>query len=257
MHFNTIGLNFPPNGGSVFAAYSFEIVTASAAKITVKAATGDYAIKTMLAGDNVDMSQLSAYNGRSGDVGLVVLETTTSGVTLNDKKGLGSGRFDGTKDGTGGTFAGEFGSGWTAVLAGGFLGTDQHVITSAEGVAINNLTSIQNVGGGNQFGSFGGVYSVLEAAGSLGGVTEYRAIDNSFSGFDSTISGDIVIQDGSLYGFKAPNAGGVNGSNWNFQDDGSYQINAIPEPSTIAIWAALGLGGCGFVARRRMKAKKA
>ena len=44
-----------------------------------------------------------------------------------------------------------------------------------------------------------------------------------------------------------------------FTDAGEFygKFHVTPEPSTIAIWAALGLGGCGLVARRRMRAKKA
>lgn len=48
------------------------------------------------------------------------------------------------------------------------------------------------------------------------------------------------------------------GSNYAFGDNVDFYMNvAVPEPSAIAIWAALGLGGCGFVVRRRMRAKKA
>jgi hypothetical protein len=42
------------------------------------------------------------------------------------------------------------------------------------------------------------------------------------------------------------------GTNYLFGDNVDLYINvATPEPSTIAIWSMIGLGGCGWVARRR------
>lgn len=256
VHFNQVDGKSGSNlGGSVFAAYSFKVVSSSATTITVTAATGADNIETILSNGGVNMTGLSQYKGRTGAAGLIVIENSQTNISLMDKDGSGGGgdTFDG------GDLAGNFGSSWTAVLTGGFLtADDQHVISAANGFTINSLTgsgtSIDQAGAGARFGTFAGNYSVLKAGGPMAGSTVYKTIENVGLGSPGDRpSGEIVIANGSLEGFDST----VSGSNWLFQDDGDYKINPIPEPSTIAIWAALGLGGCGLVARRRMKAKKA
>ena len=139
---------------------------------------------------------------------------------------------------------------------GGFDGGDDaHKIFAGNiggtPVDLTDLPGISAIGGGIQFATFGGSYTILETMGVLGAPYQYNEITNGLIGG----KGEIVIQNGVLEGFNS----GVSGENWTFQDDGSYFINpsTVPEPSTIAIWAAIGLGGCGLVGRRRMKAKKA
>ena len=250
VHFNQIDGNSSYNG-SIFAAYSFKVASATSSLVTLEAATGADNVRTILAGDGVDVGGLAAYDGRSGTAAFVVLENSTSGLNFEDMDGSGT-----DADGSDG-IAGDFDNTWTAVLTAGFDGVDDaHKIfagnVGGNAVDLTDLPAISAIGAGIQFATFGGTYTIFETgSGKLSDTDEYVTITNGLIGGD----GEIVIQNGVLEGFDSD----ISGSNWTFQDDGNYFINpsAIPEPSTIAIWAALGLGGCGFVARRRIKAKNA
>lgn len=233
--------NAVPAGSSVLGLYAFDVKTASAGELTLEA--GDLA--SLLATAGVDTSGLVAYPGGPADAAFAIIESTTAALGTQDVSS---------------TFAELVGAGFTAVLTAGFDSDDDfHTVTADGAVDLTDsagiiAASLSGLFGGSEFGGFDALYSVSEHA--FGGATLF--LDQPTLKIDTSVfppvpvllgSGEVTIVGGNLKFSDATAA--ANG--WHFQDDGNYNINAVPEPGTYAAFAAIGL--VGFVARRRRNKK--
>lgn len=125
----------------------------------------------------------------------------------------------------------DYGSGFTSDLSGFTVS----MIAGFDGVDDYHLVEIDD----RPRGFFDSAYTVKSDI--FGAGVKYKELDGL-----GGAKGDIVLSDG---GIKSPGSSGANG--YGFSDEGSYQINAVPEPTSVAIWGVLALGGYGFRRRRR------
>ena len=118
---------------------------------------------------------------------------------------------------------------------------------------VGNLASLRAQGSSGGFGDFQGGVSVLYHI--FGASTEFIPIvSEHFDGSADTFH-DITVIDGGLNGVRASTAPAPD-EEWMYTDNGDFLINAVPEPTTMVVWAGLfgGAAGLGFI-RRRRKAK--
>jgi len=253
VHFNNIdGTADQDFGGSIWAAYAFVVASVNTTEaggiVTSSTFTlaGDDVLSVLgvgSSGNAVDGRTETSYLGRTETSSIVILENKTSGL------GLGS------TDGDLG-LAGNIDDSWSVVLSASL---NNYIASAAEKNPITgekyDLKDLSDKPSTVDT-TFANFYATFNVTGhSFGSSTDFLDIYNPIvdAAFSDGGLGEISIADGSLKTFNSA----TSGEDWDFADDGNYLMNPVPEPSTIAIWAALGLGGCGFVARRRMKAKKA
>ena len=231
---------------AIFAAYSFKIAAATAGNggwSAMQLETGGDVLSLINA---TDLRTNKNENGLSdSDAAVAIMEkSTSSNIAPTDFDELG-----------------DFDASWKTVLSAGFSydGTteadklDDYVITarSIGGVAVNlqNLDTLSSLnstyGNSATIADFEAAFLIQGKEGSM----HYQTVAVPGSNIETTAN--FYITNGTL---KTSSS-----SDHMFTDAGEFygKFHYAPEPSTIAIWAAIGLGGCGFVARRRVKAKKA
>ena len=235
----------------VFGIYALEITNISGATITAGAISDTSHANSL--GQILSNSGIVA-NGLSTGAG-----STLALIESNDGTEVALGALDVTSGFTsGGGVGGLLGSSFTNVLIGGINpnADDYYAITLdgsnplGGGKSVTNLADLAAgapLSADKEFASYDLGFTVESS--TLGGSFEDLANSNGIGTSDIVTAGNNTI--------NALTAGINTDKGWHFADDGDFYVKPVPEPSTIAIWAALGLGGCGFVARRRMKAKKA
>jgi hypothetical protein len=244
---------------TLWAAYEFVIASVSdsdtsdgIANDTVTFANGD--VMSWLngsgsGGQSIDTTALNT--GSSANASFVLLETGSGGTALDFNAVFREGEAL-YKDSNKTTAAFD---GWNALITGAISKpSDAYGLTNGL-VNLGSFNAVGGVSGGVDFANIEGGLSVTswdatKLSKSWGpSLTGLGQLDPTKLGIGS----EIFISGGFVTGAftQQSNRG------FDFVDRGEFFINPVPEPSTIAIWAALGLGGCGFVARRRMKAKKA
>ena len=233
-------------GTAIFAAYSFKIAGA-----TDNGNGGWSAMQLETGGDVLSLinaTDVRADKNENGlsdsDAAVAIMEkSTTANIAPTEFADLG-----------------DFDSSWNTVLSAGFStdGSDadklDDYVISARSIGGNqvNLRDLTTLASLNSTYGNSATIADFEAAFLIQGKEDnltYQSVAVPGSNIETTA--DFYITNGTL---KTSSS-----SDHMFTDAGEFygKFHATPEPSTIAIWAALGLGGCGFVARRRMKAKKA
>jgi len=226
-----------PKGSTYFyGMYSLAVTAITAADGTSAgnemlhfgAATGAQSLASLTTG----WSGVAGMTSRaSGDSAFMLLESTDVNLYANPNA-------------VNTNLAGFNTAGTTVVTSAGFLGDDVYRVGGVAGTDVTNLTAFYT--GINSI-NFAGTATVLEDRGPA--AITYNQIAGS--GLAAGTSGDLF-----LLGTIASDT--PFSTNFDFSDNADVYINAsVPEPSTIAIWAVLGIGGCGVVARRRKNAKKA
>ena len=245
-------------GNTLWAAYEFEIASISdsdtsdsVANDTVLFQNGD--VMSWLSGgssggQSIDTTALNT--GSYANSSFVLLETGSGGTTLDFNTVYREGEAI-YKDSTKAAAAFD---GWNALLTGSISSsTDAYGLTNGL-VNLGSFAAVNAVSGGVDFANIEGGLSVS----SWDSTTLAKSWAPSKTGEGQLssklgIGSEIFISGGFVTGTFTQQSD----RNFDFVDRGEFFINPVPEPSTIAIWAALGLGGCGLVARRRMKAKQA
>ncbi|MEM6364597.1 MAG: PEP-CTERM sorting domain-containing protein [Planctomycetota bacterium] len=244
--FDPLGGNAVPAGSSVIGAYSLEVVSigAGGSSLELRGASGADSITSILAAAGVDMSGLSgSFAGQ--DNGFVLLESSTVDV---DRTDFVAGPFGFDVPVTGADF--------DAIAVLGFDGVDdQHTVTAAPNALtpldpfdVYDLTDLATAatfaGSGVPFASFFGTYSITDHA--FGSGVQFLPVQNLFTGG----FGDVTILNGSISGTNAD----TEPNGWDYNDDGDFNINAVPEPGTVIGFALLGVSGALSRRRRRLAA---
>jgi len=219
-----------PSSASTWGIYSFQVtsINQDTGVISFGAATGTNSIEAIL-GDVGITAPAPDYAGSIANYGIAIISNPNSSISLPE--------FDNNFSQTLGNVVTDLTDAWRLEMLAGFVdSSDFHH------VKLDDATS----------GRFRGAYSVMWDRWSN---TNYRETTANVAGFDGNpYSGELVVDSNATITVPSND---TNPSGWDFSDKADFALNPVPEPSTIAIWAALGLGGCGVVARRRMKAKKA
>ena len=219
----------------LYGIYSLQVktggITQTNSTLEFEAATGANALSTLTSGFN--WARADTRTRLSGTAGMMLIESTS--VDL-----FGSG------NSVDSTFS-VFNNASTSVVAtAGFIGDDTYKLGGVDSVDVTDLDAFYSAGGPVEF-AFNATASILTDAAE--DPVGYQAMAGT--GLALNTSGDILVQGNITNSTPFSNQ-------FDFKDNADIYLNvSVPEPSTMAIWAALGLGGCGFVARRRMKAKKA
>lgn len=225
--FDPIDGNTTPAGSSVIGAYSLEVksIGAGGTSLVLGAAAGADSITSLLGTAGVDMNGLVG----SGMDGFAVLESTTADVSQRSD-------FTGPSFGfSGAVTAADF----KAVTLLGFDGVDDTHIVTSFGSDLTDLSGIAGLAGtGATVAIFNGTYSVTDHA--FGAGVTFLPLFNVLNGG----SGDVIITNGTIAATDA----NTTGLGWDFNDDGDFNINAVPEPTSMLIFAGLGL--VGFMRRR-------
>ena len=245
-------LNGASTGDKLWAVYAYKVATIdnSGANPVISLTAEDNLMSTIITNAGFTNS-LTITN----DAAIVVVESSSSpsfGINDFDVTTASGGFINGGK--VGGQLGG---AAWSTKIIGNIESNkgDYHEITITSSTIPGNGGSTLNLAallaGGNPapaLASYAAGYSIGDQ-------------NTRFAGFrdqtDSKGGGSQIIT-GATNSIRAINSSSSfeTGDGWHFADDGDFLLTPVPEPSTIAIWAALGLGGCGLVARRRMKAKK-
>ena len=231
---------------AIFAAYSFKIAAAT------DNGNGGWSAMQLETGGDV-LTLINANDARTdknengltdSDAAVAIMEkSTTANIAPTDFTDLG-----------------DFDSSWTTVLSAGFDTSagagdnlDDYVISArsigGNQVDLRDLTALASLN--STYGNSATIADFEAAFLVQGKETNLQYQSLAVPGSNIEASANFYITNGTL---KTSGS-----SDHMFTDAGEFygKFHAIPEPSTIAIWAAIGLGGCGFVARRRMKARKA
>lgn len=235
--------------GDLFAVYELEVVTASATTLT--ATNGDVmSWLNSTATGLIDNRTL----GSDANQALVLLENVgapgASSIDFNSVAQVGDKILSSTAPGAGNAF-----DNWAIQLTAGLrTGDDSYTVTTDTEFAAsygnqgNDLDSLVDLAGwanNQKVADFQGFFTI----------TGWDQSKVPYWGNVQQIPGlaQLQILNGEI--FKSTGDQFDNG--WAFRDVGDYYVNPIPEPSTIAIWAVVGLGAAGFVRRRQLNAKKA
>ena len=236
-----------PAGSTVMAIYSLRIKSISrfgtmgsgGSVMELEAASGVDSVESVLTSLGVGTTQLGS--GFNGDEGIALIETSAGTIgrpALKINHG-GPTDFSTLFDSTGLT-----GADFETVLTAGFVDADDHHTIVALDVPaspftsalIADLSDISTLapGTGSSLADFVATYSIIDDA--FGGGLTYLPIINPVSG----AVGDIVITNGGISNTNSDTIG----DGFHFNDDGDFQINAVPEPGSMAVWAVLmGIGG--------------
>ncbi len=247
------GAVLPVDGKEIYAVYSFKIASIVDVDGGSDVSKRWKQVKLVAAGDL--MSSISSSTDGRGKTNLNSLGDSDVGVAILEKASAAP---LAPTDINEITYFND--ASWNLQQSYGFDTTDardDYVITAKDGLFLpgggtadvdlkdlDQLTTLNSTfGSGQTIADFDASF-VLEGTVNI----ESQGLFNSSLGN----SGDLIITDGTIKTTSSTNG-------HMFEDGGTFngKFHGVPEPSTIAIWAALGLGGCGFVARRRMKAKKA
>ena len=187
-----------------------------------------------------------AYGGGPSDAAFAIIEATDGKLGIEDIDS---------------SFSQIAAQDFRAVITAGFDTVDDFHKVTAKGAtdltASGGIKTASALGsfGGSSFGSFDGLYSV--SAHAFGASTiflsqEVLKLDNSVFPPAVTDLGDaqIYIVGGNLN--YSDTTAADNG--WHFQDDGNYNINTVPEPASLGIFAVIGVAG---LAQRRRRNRKA
>ena len=218
--------NSVPAGTSIFGVFSLEVLSIDALAGVVQfgaPAAGADNITSLLSGGGVDMSGLV---GPTATTGITLIESTTADLNTSSL--------------TAASLFADFGAnGFEGVLNLGFDGIDDHhTVTAATGVDLTDLAAVSPTLTPVNLASIVGTYSVT--ADALGPVT-FLPLPNAVSGAE----GAVVITNGTI---QTPTAG-LHANGFLFGDDGTFAINVVPEPTSLAAWIVLA----GFAARRRRR----
>ena len=238
----------------VFGIYALEIIGIDGATITAGAISdtsnaNENSLNNILSNSNIVANGLST--GANSTLAL---------IESNDGTEVALGSLDVTSGFvSGGAVGGLLGSSFTNVLVGGIKSNSDYYAITLDGSnplgAGKSVTNLADLAAGaplsadKEFASYDLGFTV--EAHAFGSDVTFSKLGNS----NGVGTSDIVTAGNNS--ILALTAGVNSDKGWHFADDGDFYVRPVPEPSTIAIWAALGLGGCGLVARRRMKAKKA
>lgn len=247
---------------SVFAVYSFKVIAVDYDKGFIQLgvesnALSDYSIAKMLADAGFSTAGMTNYSGALSDATFAIFEkavTDTSG-----EGDIGDVVVDGDANPllVSGEIGGQISASneWSLSLVGGLLGDDFYNVDVFDPA---NLTfaGIANLADNDTFASYRSAMSVLFHGFSSDtvflplSVTDYSV---AIGGDGASHSGDVITSGNNI--ITEPNDTAEAGG-WLYSDDGNFQINAVPEPASMLVWAGL-LGVGGLVAARRRKAAKA
>ena len=222
----------PTQGGTAWAIYSKVVTAVSNGNITfdaIAASSNDSIGKLLENSMGYTLPTLAAGSADDISMAIVTSSTTASLPAFNS-------------------------SGFQATLNGAINSSDWNVEMLTGIVAGSDFHEVNNLTG--SLLAFSGAYTIQYKSFG-GGIKTVTSAQKRIS-TNATYSGDVVVYLGAT--ISIPDGGTTsNPTGWDFTDAADYALNITPtpEPSTIAIWAAIGLGGCGLVARRRIKAKKA
>jgi hypothetical protein len=138
-------------------------------------------------------------------------------------------------------------AGFSIVMIGGF-GTDDDFyevkLTGDDSATLTGLAA--QTGNGNNFANFGAGFSVLS------GFEDATLLPIEKGHFDgSTTEHEITLIGGTIQRVRTSSP--TSTKEWMYVDKGQFEINAVPEPTTMVVWAGLfgGAAGLGFIRRRR------
>ena len=242
INFNPIDGNGVPTGQSVIGIYSLEIVSigAGGTSLELRGATGAQSVNAIMAAAGVDTSGLTGTFAGAAN-GFAVLESSVSDIT-------GRADFLGPVDATGTGFGfttTNLSSNYSAVATLGFDGVDDNhtIFSAAPGGVPLDLTDTTVAAGfagtGISFAGFHGAYSITDHA--FGTSVAFLPILNPITGG----FGDVTIVNGSVSGTDSATVG----NGWDFNDDGDFRLNAVPEPATAAMFGCIGM--VALLGRRR------
>lgn len=229
--FGPLAGNAVPTGQSVIGAYSLRVksIGVGGTSLVLEAASGADDVVTLLGAAGVDLSGLTGTHVGASN-GFALLESTS--VEIDRTSFVGP---------TFGFIPPTVGSDFEAVAILGFDGVDDHHNISSFGADLTDLSVAAGFAGtGVPFALFNGTYSITDH--SFGGGTIFLPLTNVISGAE----GDVTIVNGFISGTNSDTIG----KGWDYNDDGDFVINAVPEPTSLAIFAVIGLGA----ARRRRRA---
>ena len=228
-----IGGSPVPAGSSIVGAYSLEVtgIGPGGSALSLGAASGADSITSILSAAGADFSGLTGSHVGAMN-GFAVLETSTGTVDRPD--------FSATFD---------FGlptSDFDVSMVLGFDGIDDHydVVAGAllPGGDLTDLSAIDSLDGlGVSVASFIGTFTVTDH--SFGPSTVFLPLTNVFTG----ATGDVTILNG---GISSTNAD-TQPNGFDFNDDGDFNINAVPEPMSVLVWGGLACAAGMVSARRR------
>lgn len=173
-------------------------------------------------------------SGGTGNPLTFTASGSEAGVSFSSAVTLSNGLFDLNSNGTG-----------TGVSFGG----DTNAINSGQGLAVNAATITSVTGGTVAFDGFSAVSLVGFEAGDTGLVNGVAVAANGFTGVAGTPTTFTLIGTGDAAGTPGFQANGLVG---NF----TVTPTAVPEPSSMAALAIIGIGGVVGRRRRRNKAAK-
>ena len=240
--FDSVATNGVPAGSSLIAAYSFEVleIGEDGSYLELGAASGTDNVLDIVSNAGVDISGLTgAHVGQ--DNAIVLLQSSSVDVDRNDFLGPNFGFTPGS-----GATAADF----DPALVLGFDGVDdQHTVTAANipTFGLVDLTDLSTAAffagqGTGPIASFFGTYSITDTSNSLSALN-FLPLVNPLGG----AVGDVTISNGTINATDSV----TSANSFDFNDDGDFLINAVPEPSTVAIFGCVGLIGLFDQRRRR------
>lgn len=233
--FRTVDTLAIPNGSSIGAIYSFEVVSATPSTVTVTPATGADSVGTLLSTAGVNLNGLDVIGA-----GYAIFEST-----MVD---LAAGTDFTSPIASPGVLGGLAGNLFDVVLTAGFDGIDDSQVLTATSIGalpgdLTNLARLNTFAGtGATFANFSASYSIIDTnfAAPSAFLEIFNPILNNFGQMTIT-NGLLTFSD--TFGLPL---------GWDFQDDGDYRVNAVPEPASLATFAGMTMLG-GFMARRRRR----
>ncbi|HBJ37989.1 MAG TPA: hypothetical protein DDZ51_25175 [Planctomycetaceae bacterium] len=234
---NTAGNIFPATGGSLFGIYSFDLTNngqpiPSLAFTGTAASSAGQTVRDLLkfgTGDSADFSGLITRDATVSNAFTII--ETMGNYSLNNWRNTAAA-------GTPMNLEFDFGSGWTSDLSS----FDVALEAGLDGIDDSHNIQIFFGGSGGPIGAFNGTYTVRSDV--FGSGVQFLDLTNALSGG----VGQIIIENGSI---SSPESTGVGVRGFNFSDRGTFQVNAVPEPSTIIGFLALAGLGMGRSVRRR------